>query len=214
LVAVRTSRLSLKVAAVLWITGTLIFLLFEGLTAAAVVTSYSYINGYISDLGVPARSPWAALMNAAFWVQGLMFVAGAVLIAMSSGKGRLLVLLAAVNAVGNILVAVAHGGSALVANGYAWLHMLGAILAIVGGNAAILAGSSVAVNAVALKGYRAVSTMLAVVGFVCLVMLSIVILTRRSDLPAGVFERGSVYSILVWQAFTGLVLLARPARGN
>ena len=198
----------------LWITAALAFFLLEGLAAASVVPSYSYVYGFISDLGVPARTPKAALMNTAFCIQGVMFFAGAVLIATAHGGGRLFVFLVAVNAVGNILVAVAHGGSALVASGYAWLHMFGAILAIVGGNAAILAGSSVAANAVALKGYRAVSTVLAVVGFVCLAMLTIVISTPGSGLPAGVFERGSVYSILIWQAFTGVVLLARPARAN
>jgi hypothetical membrane protein len=54
--------------------GRTVFLLLEGLAAAAVVPSYSYVSGYISDLGVPAWSPKAALMNAAFWVQGLLFL--------------------------------------------------------------------------------------------------------------------------------------------
>jgi hypothetical membrane protein len=208
--AVRTSRLNLGVAAVLWITAALVFLLLEGLAAAAVQPSYSYLTGYISDLGVPAWSARAVLMNTAFWVQGLLFFAGAVLIARACGGGRLFVFLAAVNAVGNVLVAVAHGGSALVASGYAWLHVLGAILAIVGGNAAILVGSSVAAKAVAPRGYRSVSIALAVIGFVCLAMLTVT--TSTSGLPSGAPERGSVYSILAWQAFTGVVLLARPVR--
>jgi hypothetical membrane protein len=210
LAAVQSSRRDLGVAGVLWITAALVFVLFEGLAAAAVQPSYSYVTGYISDLGVPARSPSAALMNTAFWVQGVMFAAGAVLIARTCGGGRLFMFLAVVNAVGNILVAVAHGGSALVANGYGWLHVLGALLAIVGGNAAIIVGSSVAAKTVALRGYRSVSIALAVVGFVCLAMLTVT--TSTSGLPSGAPERGSVYSILAWQAFTGLVLLARPAR--
>jgi Protein of unknown function (DUF998) len=177
-----------------------------------VVPSYSYVSGYISDLGVPAWSPKAALMNAAFWVQGLLFLGGAVLIARTHGGARLFVLLAGANAVGNILVAIAHGGSALVESGYGWLHVMGAWLAIVGGNAAMLVGSSTVARAVALRGYRAVSVVVAVVGFVCLAMLSIA--ATGSGLPAGVFERGSVYSILAWQVFTGAVLLLGPARAG
>jgi hypothetical membrane protein len=209
---VRTSRLNLGAAAVLWISAALTFLLLEGLAAAAVQPSYSYVTGYISDLGVPAWSPRAVLMNTAFWVQGLMFVAGAVLIAGTFRGARLFVFLAAGNAVGNILVAVAHGGSAIVANGNGWLHVAGAILAIVGGNAAILAGSSVVAKTVVLRGYRAASVAMAVIGFVSLVVLSITTSTEETGLPSGVPERGSVYSILAWQVLTGVVLLSRPAR--
>lgn len=210
--AVRTSRRNLGAAAVLWISAALVFLVVEGLAAAAVQPSYSYATGYISDLGVPAWSPRAALMNSAFWVQGLMFLAGAVLIARTAGRGRLFVLLTVINAVGNILVAVAHGGSALVANGYAWMHVLGACLVFVAGNAAILFGSWVVAPMVALKGYRAVSVTLAIIGFVCLATLSIT--TSRAGLPSGVPERGTVYSILVWQILTGVVLLVRPVRAG
>jgi hypothetical membrane protein len=206
---VTTPRRGLSVAAVLWISAALIFLAFEAIAAAAVVPSYSYTHGYISDLGVPAWSPKAALMNSAFWVQGLAFLAGAVVITRALGRGRVFVLLAVANAVGNILVAIAHGGSALVAEGYAWLHVVGALLAIVGGNAAIVVGSSAIRQAIAFRGYRIVSVVVAAVGFVCLALLSVT--TSKTGLPAGALERGSVYSILAWQILTGLLLL-RPRR--
>lgn len=205
-----TSRLNLGVAAVLWISAAIVFLLFEGLAAAAVQPSYSYAYGYISDLGVPAWSPRAALMNSSFWVQGVMFLAGAVLIRTTAGRGRLFVLLTVINAVGNIAVAVAHGGSALVVNGYAWLHVLGAILVFVAGNAAIVVGSWVVAPMVALKGYRAASIAIAVIGFACLATLSIT--TSKAGLPSGIPERGTVYSILTWQVLSGVVLLVRPVR--
>ncbi len=198
----------------LWISAALIFLLFEALAATAVQPSYSYANGYISDLGVPAWSPRAALMNSAFWVQGLMFAAGAVLIAGACGGGRLFVPLAVATAAGNILVAVAHGGSALVESGYAWLHVFGALLAIVGGNAAIVAGSSVAAKTIALGGYRVLSVAMAILGFACLAMLSFTTSTAETGVAPGLVERGSVYTILAWQALTGLVLLARPGRAD
>ena len=212
LVAVRSSRRHLQSAAVLWIVAAVIFVVFEALAATAVQPSYSYANGYISDLGVPAWSPRAGLMNSAFWVQGLGFAAGAVLIAKACGGGLLFGPLAVATAAGNILVAVAHGGSALVESGYAWLHVVGALLAIVGGNAAILAGSSVAAKTIAVRGYRVLSVAIAILGFACLAMLST--WTAGSDVGPGVVERGSVYSILLWQALTGLLLLARPQRSG
>jgi hypothetical membrane protein len=197
---------------VLWIAAALTFLLFEWLAAAAVLPPYSYAYGYISDLGVPAWSPRAALMNSAFWVQGLMFLAGAVLIARTAGRGWLFVSLTAINAVGNILVAVAHGGSELVVNGYAWMHVLGACLVFVVGNAAIVVGSWVVAPMVALKGYRVASIAIAVIGFVCLATLSII--TSQAGSPSGVPERGAVYSILAWQVLTGVALLVRPVRAG
>ena len=193
----------------LWISAALIFVVFEALAAMAVQPSYSYANGYISDLGVPAWSPRAELMNTAFWVQGLGFAAGAVLIARACGRGWLFVPLAAATAAGNILVGVAHGGSALVESGYAWLHVFGALLAIVGGNAAVLAGSSVVAKTIALKGYRVLSVALAILGFACLAMLG-----AETGLAPGLVERASVYTILAWQALTGLLLLVRPGRAD
>jgi hypothetical membrane protein len=209
LVAVRSPGRQLQAAAVLWILAALIFVIFEALAAMAVQPSYSYANGYISDLGVPAWSPRAELMNSAFWVQGLMFAAGAVLIARACGRGRLFVPLAVATAAGNILVAVAHGGSALVASGYAWLHVVGALLAIVGGNAAIIAGSSVVAKTIALTGYRVLSIAIAILGLACLAMLG-----SESGLAPGLVERASVYTILAWQALTGLLLLVRPGRAD
>jgi len=91
-------------------------------------------------------------MNTAFWIQGIGFLAGALVMARAVGRGGWFVGLAAANAVGNILVAIAHGGSALVAGGHAWLHVAGALLAIVGGNTAIIVGSLAIRQAIAFRG--------------------------------------------------------------
>jgi hypothetical protein len=89
--------------------------------------------------------------------------------------------------------------------------VVGALLAIVGGNTAILAGSPVAAKTVALRGYRVLSAAIAILGLACLALLSNTVTT---GLPPGLVERASVYSILAWQALTGLVLLARPKRAG
>ena len=151
------------IGAALWIGAALVYVLLEAVAAAAVVPAYSYARNFISDLGVPAISPRAGLMNSAFYLQGILFLSGAVLISRSAlpGKARLFVGLAAVNAVGNILVATFTSGTGA-------LHTVGAVLAIGGGNAAILAGSSALHGAIGPRWYRAVSVALAGVGFLSL----------------------------------------------
>jgi hypothetical membrane protein len=175
------------------------YLTLEALAAAAFRLSYSYLHNFISDLGAPAHSPFAWLMNTAFFVQGTLFLAGAILI-----RGpRWLLAFAAANAVGNVLIALCHSGSAT--------HAAGAVLAIVGGNAAILAGSSI------IGGWhRAVSVALGLFGLLSFVVF--VFALRNSGVgPLGVWERCSVYSITAWELLTAARLLSRrptPWRGR
>ncbi len=209
-----TSRRRLTVVAVLWISAALIFLVFEALAAAAVVPSYSYAESYISALGVPEWSPRAYLMNAAFFAQAALFFAGAV-IAVRAVRGRwtgaLFVLLTATNAVGNVLVGVVYGGSPLWDDGYKWLHGLGAFLAFVGGNGAVVVGSVVVARAVAARWYRPVGVLIGVAGLVITAMLQNYNNWTVDYAPIGVVERACVYTIMLWQIFTGIVLLTRPA---
>ena len=210
LCAVTTSRASRIGGAVLWIGAGLGFLLLEAITAAAVVPPYSYADNYISALGVPAWSPRAAVINTAFWIEGTLFLVGSLLVVWGSGSrlSRLFVLLVATNAFGNIAVGVVHGGSASAANGWVWLHLLGATLAIIGGNAAILVGSFCLTRSVKVWWYRVVSVLLAGLGF-----MGVAILSGGFSRPgtavlhAGAWERVSVYTILGWQIFTGVLLL-------
>jgi Protein of unknown function (DUF998) len=197
-----TSRANRVGGAVSWIAAALGYLILEAM-AAAVVPSYNYAHNSISALGVPAQSPLAAAMNAAFCMEGILFLIGSVLV-IRGGGGRyswLFLFLVVTNTVGNILVATVHGGSA--AGGWVWLHGLGAMLAIAGGNAAIVAGSSCMTKSVDVQWYRAVSVLVAGLGFLGLAMFSL----GTSVSNAGIWERVSVYSILMWQIFTAVLLL-------
>ena len=150
-----TDRRTVCAGAALWIAGPVTYLVFEGIAAEAFTPAYSYAQNYISDLGITVQgmssgrlidSPRAAWMNTAFCVQGVSFLAGAILIVRGLRSRRPspflkpFLALAAANAVGNILVATVHSGPAWGAGGPTWLHPTGAVLAIVGGNAAIFAG--------------------------------------------------------------------------
>jgi hypothetical protein len=81
----------------------------------------------------------------------------------------------------------------------------------VGGNAAILAGS--ALIRLTRRWYHSISKFIGLVGFSSLVMLVIDSATTTIDLlPSGVWERGSVYSITLWQLLTAACLLTDARR--
>ena len=193
-----------------WITAGLAYLTLEAVAAEAFRPRYSYARNFISDLGIPSDdSPLAWLMNTAFCVQGTLFLVGAILAvrAVAPRKAGLFLTFAAANAVGNLLIAAFHSGPAARAEGTAWVHAVGAVLAIVGGNAAILAGSAVIGGP---RWYRWGSAWLGVVGLISFTMF-VIQLTTTADyvLPAAVRERGSVYPITAWQIFTAAWLLTR-----
>ncbi|MFJ3957229.1 DUF998 domain-containing protein [Arthrobacter sp. NPDC090010] len=196
--------------------------LFCEMVAALGFPGYDYARNYISDLGVPAGgvlegramdSRLAEVMNAGFIGEGLLITLGVVLlIASGAGRSRRFGVLAAlllVHSVGIAVVGLVHGSPANVANGLMAFHGLGAVAAIGAGNAAALvAGLGDALSshdAVRHRAvYRTVSTVLGAAGF-----LFAVLLVTHFQLPDGVWERGSVYTIIAWQLLTGVVLLRR-----
>ncbi|HXO46433.1 MAG TPA: DUF998 domain-containing protein [Mycobacterium sp.] len=201
-----TSKRQRVSAGVAWLSAGLAYLTLEGIAAAAFRPHYSYAHNFISDLGIPSNdSPLAWLMNTAFCVQGTLFLVGAILTAraVAPRKARAFVTLAAANAVGNLLIAAFHSGPAARAEETAWVHAIGAVLAIVGGNAAILAGSRIVSG-----WHRKVSAALGAFGLLSFVLF-VIELKGSSALPLGVWERCSVYSITAWQLLTAAWLLSR-----
>ena len=197
-----TSKRQRVYAAVAWLAAGLAYLTLEGIAAAAFRPHYSYARNFISDLGIPSHdSPLAWVMNTAFGVQGTLFLVGAILTvrAVEARKAGLFVSLAAANAVGNLLIAAFHSGPSPTA----CVHAIGAVLAIVGGNAAILAGSRIVSG-----WHRKVSVALGAFGLLSFVLF-VIELKASSALPLGVWERCSVYSITAWQLLTAAWLLSR-----
>ncbi|MBO0678259.1 DUF998 domain-containing protein [Mycolicibacterium sp. S2-37] len=188
-----------RAAAAAWIVGAVVYLGVEAASAAASGGEYHYAHDVISDLGVPGR-PLAALMNVAFGVQGAMFLLGAVLA--QRRRTPLLTVFAAANAAGNVLVATVHAGAGP-------LHVAGAALAIVGGNAAAVAGAGLRPG----RTYRLTSRLLGTAGLVSTAALVAQAWTGAQVLPAAVWERAAVYPIFAWQLLAAAVLLL-PARGE
>jgi len=187
-------RPPLLAAAVAWSAAGVGYLAAEAV-AASGFPGYGYADDYISDLGVPGRSPLAAVMNLGFVWQGLLFAAAGVLVFKAGCRGRALFLaLALVHGAGNVLVAVVHSDAA--ADGW---HVAGAGMAIVGGNAAVVtAGLSLR------GGYRIASVVIGLAGLASLLALA-------GGSPAGLWERGSVYTIIGWELLAATAVFASSA---
>jgi hypothetical membrane protein len=194
-------------AAACWLVAGVAYPSLEAIAARAV-PGYRYANDYISDLGRP-DSPLSHLMNTAFVVQGVSFFVGAVLLMRAARVRAVFPCFAAANCIGNVVVASVPSGAA----GTALAHVAGAVLAIVGGNAAIVAGTPLVRAAGAPKGYTAVSVAIAAVGLVSFVLLAVASTTSSTVvLPGAVLERTSVYTIIAWQVLSALALLVARRR--
>ncbi len=210
-------QVSIRAAALAWGAAAVTYVASEAIAATAFSPAYSYAENYISDLGVPACgtlfagraicSPLHTLMNADFVLQGLLFLGAGIAAARAlSGLARWpLLACAALNGIGIILVGLFPETSAVKG-----LHGLGALLAIVFGNATGF------VSAFAFRGlglprvHRVVSLTLPLLAAFAFAML---IAARGRDtpllVPDGIWERISVYTITAWELVTAWCLLAR-----
>lgn len=190
----------------------------EAVTAAAWTSPpYNYATNYISDMGVPdcgtefqdriICSPDHTLMNTSFIVQGVLFAAGVVLLAVPLFTGRarrVVIALAGAHAVGFLLIGLFHGS----ADGPR--HSLG--LHVGGAAVAILCANTIVIMAGSLRGLqlpRAYRVFSITVGALGLLSEGFV---GASTSTAGIFERGGVYSWLLWSVVTGVSLLVGRAR--
>jgi hypothetical membrane protein len=196
-----------RLAAAIWLLGATVYLVCEAI-AATGSRGYSYAADYISDLGVHA------VMNVgAFMVHGVLLLLGAVVVtrgepAVGRVAGRGFVLAAAVNATGNVLVGAVPSGSE---HGY-W-HVLGAGMAIIGGNVAVIVAGIGGDMMGATPAFRWASIGLGVAGIAWLAVLIIDGANGSRLLPAGLVERGAVYPIIAWELMAGVAILRRRGTG-
>jgi hypothetical membrane protein len=196
-----------------FIVGGLQYVALEAVAASAWSSPpYDYVYNYISDLGVPdpqvyngrdVDSPLAWVMNTGLVVHGLLFALGAVLLAglFAGAARRLFVAFALLHGVGIVLVGLFHEASAV-----PLAHVGGAFLAILFGNlAALVAGLSWRTLGLP-RWFGVAGVALPVVGLLSEVVLLAGLVDARFD---GLFERGGVYSITVWEVLFGAVMLRR-----
>ena len=202
-----------------------VYVLSEAIAAAAWTSPrYSYLYNYISDLGVPVpqtydgrvvNSPLAWVMNTGFILEGVLFVMGAVLLAdLFVGLRRhLFVAFALAHGAGIVLVGLVHETADA-----GQLHFGGALASIIFGNlTALLVG--VSWRRLGLRGwFGMLCIVLPLLGLASELVLVLGVFGVQLD---GLWERGGVYSITLFEIGLGIVELtssrfwrARPGRGN
>lgn len=207
--------------ALCFIAAALSYLISETVAAAAWSSPhYSYARNYISDLGISGCgflfhgravcSPLYPLMNAGFIVEGLLYAVACVLWSkvLPSLLSRGVALLAGiVYGAGMLMVGLFHGSPIALTDGTLKYHFLGAVMAIATGNLFAIGSGLFGRRLGWSGGVSIVCVLLGVVGLACALLL-----LRNTGIPAGIPERGSVYTIMVWEIVVGVTLLTAQRR--
>ncbi|MBE6508200.1 MAG: DUF998 domain-containing protein [Methanobrevibacter sp.] len=187
-----------KVAGCAFIIGSLYYIKAEAISATFFNDSLfnTYIFHTISELGIPnMNSPLFWLMNSAFILIGLLLLFG------NFYKFKdfiiknkaVFYIFSVIAAVGVIIVGLVHGGNPFTL-GY---HMLGAMMAILGGNILLVIISRSMED---FGFYQKLTLLLGIIGLVAFWIMFFNM--RNAYMP--VFERLSVYTLIIWFFLTGI----------
>jgi hypothetical membrane protein len=213
-----------RVAGTCWALAAIIYLATEGLAARAFTPTYSYLSIFISDLGIPECnvavpahelqcSPLYALMNGGFMVEGFLFIfAVALLFSLLRAQSlTAFAVLSVAHGVGLWLVALFHAGPQEMAT-HIPFHVIGAILAIIGGNLAIWV--SPAPRELQAPGFiRSLTRWAPVLGIASALLIGVAQAAHTTLLfQPATWERLSVYTIILWEGLFGTWLLLSGGR--
>ena len=192
-----------KVAGIVFLIGSLFYLIAEAISAtffnAPLIDTYLFHT--ISELGIPnGNSPLFWLMNSSFILIGLSLCFGNFYKFKDFIIKRKLVfyILTLISSLGVIIVGLIHGGNPLT-SGY---HTLGAVMAILGGNI-LLVLISKSMNE--FKIYQRITLILGIIGLMAFGITFFIV--KNPYMP--VFERLSVYSLILWCFLTGYFLITK-----
>ena len=192
-----------KVAGIVFIIGSIYYLIGE--TISAAFFNASLINTYlfhtISELGIPnINSPLFWLMDSAFILIGLTLLFG-IFFKFKDFiiKNKIaFYILTLVTSSGVIIVGLIHGGNPLT-SGY---HTLGAIMAILGGNILLVLISK---SMDEFSTYQKITLILGIMGLIAFWIMFF----NVESIYMPIFERLSVYPLILWSLFTGFYLLQK-----
>ena len=189
-----------KVAGIALIIGSLYYVLAEAISATYFNASIfnAYIFHTISELGIPnGNSPLFWLMNSAFILIGLALIFGD----FYKFKDYIIrnkiifYILTLITGFGVIIVGLIHGGNPLT-SGY---HTLGAVMAILGGNVLLVLISR------SMDDFGSFQKSTLILGVIGLIAFWVMFFNMKS-VYMPVFERLSVYTLIIWSFLAGLYL--------
>lgn len=189
-----------KVAGAVFVIGSLYYIVAEAISATFFNASIfsTYVFHTISELGIPnSNSPLFWLMNSAFILIGLTLIfSNFYKFKDFIARNRVVFyIMTLVTGLGVIIVGLIHGGNPIT-SGY---HTLGAVMAILGGNVLLVVVSR-SMNQFSL--YQKITLILGVIGLAAFWIMFF----NVESVYMPVFERLSVYPLIVWSFLTGLFL--------
>lgn len=190
-----------KVAGIALIVGSVYYIIAEAISAAFFKASISntYIFHTISELGIPnADSPLFWLMNSAFILIGLTLIfANFYRFRDYILRNRVIFyILTIVTGFGVIIVGLVHGGNPLTMS----YHALGAVMAILGGNVLLMIVSR---SMDGFGRFQKATLVLGIIGFAAFWIMFF----GMDSIWMPVFERLSVYTLVIWSFLAGIFLL-------
>ena len=190
-----------KVAGIVFIIGSVYYILAEAISATFFNASLfnTYIFHTISELGIPnGNSPLFWLMNSAFIFIGLtlIFCNFYRFKDFIIKNKAIFYIFTLITGIGVIIVGLVHGGNPFTL-GY---HMLGAMMAILGGNILLIVISR---SMKEFGTYQKVTLILGVFGLIAFWIMFFNM--AASYMP--VFERLSVYTLILWTFLSGVAFI-------
>lgn len=159
----------------------------------------TYLFHAISELGIPgANSPLSLLMNSAFVLIGLALIfSNFYKFKDFIIKNKILFyIFTLITGLGVIIVGLIHGGNPLT-SGY---HTSGAVMAILGGNILLILISR---SMDEFGQYQKLTLILGIIGIIAFWILFF----NVKSIYMPIFERLSVYTLIVWSLITGFNLI-------
>lgn len=190
-----------RVAGFVFIIGSLFYIVAEAISATLFNASFvnTYLFHTISELGIPnSNSPLFWLMDAAFILIGLAVIFSNFYSFKDfiSKNKTVFYILTLITGIGVIIVGLIHGGNPLT-SGY---HTLGAVMAILGGNILIVLVSR---SMDEFGNYQKSTLILGILGLIAFWVMFF----NVQSIYMPIFERLSVYTLILWSFLTGMFLV-------
>lgn len=190
-----------KIAGIVFFLGSLYYMICEAISAFAFNDTLinTYLFHTISELGIPnINSPLSFFMNSAFIIIGLSLLFGNFykFKEFIIKNETIFYILTSITSIGVIIVALIHAGNPIT-SGY---HSLGAIMAILGGNILLVVISR---SMDKFEVYEKISLILGLIGLIAFWIMFF----NMGSIYMPIFERLSVYTLIVWSFITGIYLL-------
>lgn len=149
-------------------------------------------------------------MNSGFIIQGILFGVATVLLSRTiNGRPRpFTTAMGVLIAIGYVLVGTFHGSLQAQQDGTLPLHFTGATLAILGANLLAVRLGIYWRRTPATRRIGVISLALGTLGLIAGIVLC---LTFNADVPSGLIERASVYTIVLWEFAVAATLLRQLA---